>query len=239
MSLVLPDGYKLGCKLRRSYPGQHFKLLEATGREIIPREQIADLIDPDMVRQMREAAGRAFDQGKVGSCAAEAATKGVMTRAVYDGYYPVLLNPLSIYAHTSGGRDQGSSIGENLRFIQYDRKKARGILPESVWPRSKGWRAKPPEEYYHSHGNLHIVSEAYDLTSTDEVRTALVQPEPVLFGARGHAQLLLGLLDRDTALCLNSWNPTWGPNGDGTHPYKLSAINFAYGCYAVGSVVAR
>ena len=166
-----------GCLPRVSKPGELCPLFS----EVVP-----DMTDAELA----EAVGKVtlkhlaivLDQDGVGSCATEAAAQAVMiARATGANVPPVLLNPWFIYHTTSGGRDGGSNIEDNLVFAR-----DKGVVPESVWPRSKGWRSKPSDEAYAAAQNFRIL-EFYDLTTVRQMRTALAKGFPVVWGANGHA----------------------------------------------------
>jgi hypothetical protein len=176
-----------------------------------------------------------LDQDRAGSCATESPTGAVMLRRAFAGIVPhVILNPWFIYWHTGGvadrgdGRSGGSSIDENLAFIR-----EKGIAPESVWPRSKGWgyrgANKPSEEAYAAALDYRIV-EFYDISSVEEMVSALLTGFPVVFGANGHA--ICAVAHKGTyPLILNSWGD-WGEGGFGKW-CSYAGINWSYGAFAV------
>jgi hypothetical protein len=165
------------------------------------------------------------NQGNVGSCATESTTQGVEIVECLTGLEWVELNPWFIYATTSGGRDQGSSIDTNLAFVR-----EHGIAPESVWPRSKGWQATPSADA-RAAALAHCIDEFYDITSVAEIGTALLLGFAVVFGWQGHSCIFTQLLTTSEAEYCNSWSPNWGDKGFGR--LRLSSVNFAYGAYAI------
>lgn len=168
-------------------------------------------------------------QGRVGSCATESTTQADLVVADRQGLPFVRLNPWSIYAETSDGRDNGSMIDRNVEFAQ-----TRGILPLELWSRNEGWNAKAPNYYWEKVGKLHRLHEVYDCNTTDETGTALIRGYPVIFGWKGHSCVLLQLVDRYRALYANSWGKDWEDNGFGI--ISLASINYRYGAFAVRSV---
>jgi hypothetical protein len=192
--------------------------------EIIPRDKWAGLIGQVDLRPQVKVV---LDQGNVGSCATEACTGAVMICRSTAGLPHVLLNPWSIYRVTSGGRDQGSSIDENLQFAR-----DVGILPESYWPRSKGWKATPPQGW-EAIANKNRIKEFYDCGNIPQVGSALLYGFSVPFGWQGHSCVLTKLVSPKEAEYLNSWGD-WGDQGFGR--IKLSSINFGYGAYCVRAV---
>ena len=178
---------------------------------------------------LRSKVKQIFDQGSNGSCATESTTQSEQIVRAVAGQPFVLLNPLSIYRVTSGGRDRGSSIDENLMFAR-----ETGILPESYWPRSKGFRATPPDGWQDVAAKYRI-DEFFDIGSIDEVGTALLRGLPVVFGWQGHSCVLVELLSDTEAVYANSWSKEWGDSGFGT--IALSKINFSYGAFATRTAV--
>jgi hypothetical protein len=170
------------------------------------------------------------DQGRDGSCATESTAGAMQLIREWNNRDFVELNPLSIYAFTKG-RTGGSSIDTNLV-----RARDVGILPESIWPRSKGWHNRPSLGMLNEHASKYRIDEFWDINTMAELRTAVLSLFPVVFGWRGHSCVLVELTDMDTALYLNSWGKSWGDNGIGE--IQLDSIELArYGAFAVRSCV--
>lgn len=163
----------------------------------------------------------------VHNCATESTTQGGMICREFGNQPFELLNPLFIYHHTSGGSDRGSNIDSNLVFAR-----DKGIAPESVWPRSKGFRAKPTAAAYEA-ALKYRIDEFFDITSIEEVGTALLSGMAVVFGWSGHSCIMTSLKSETTAEYANSWG-NWGDKGFGT--IRLASINFGYGAFAIRSV---
>ena len=221
--LVVPPGKKTGCLLRGTAFGRVFAPMAENVR-ILPWEEIRQRIDPAL--GFRPYLKVTLDQNSAGSCATESTSQGIMGTRVKRGGPHVTLNPWSMYQSTSGGRDNGSNIDDNLAFAS-----KYGCLPEAVWPRSKGWRATPPQSLWEEFGQHFKVDEVYDIGSIQEVATALIEQYAVVYGWNGHSCLLTELLDEDTAEYKNSWGSDWGDDGYGK--IKLRSINFGYGAWAV------
>jgi hypothetical protein len=209
-----------GCLPRKTKFGQCCLPL-ADSIEIIPRSQWNDLIG---TVDLRPKVNQVLDQDGVGSCATESTTQALMIAREVAGHPFELLNPWSIYRVTSGGSDNGSSIDENLEYAR-----EYGVLPESYWPRSKGWRAVPPTGWKDVAAQYRI-DEFFDIRNTEEVGTALLLGFPVVFGWDGHSCVMTSLKSSTVAGYANSWGD-WGDEGFGT--VKLSSINFSYGAFAV------
>jgi len=165
-----------------------------------------------------------LNQGQVGSCATESTAAATMISRSIVGAEQVLLNPLFIYHTTSGGRDAGSSIDDNLEFAR-----DYGIAPESVWPRSKGWQAKPSEEAIQV-AKQYRIEEFYDISNINEFVSALLLGFPVVFGSNGHAVTAVQHMGR-YPLILNSWGD-WEDHGFGQW-CSYNAINWNYGAWAL------
>jgi hypothetical protein len=166
-----------------------------------------------------------LDQNGYGSCATESCTGSVMLSRAVQGLDFVQLNPLYIYATTSHGRDQGSSIDENLEFVREN-----GIAPESVWPFSKGFKATPSAEAVNA-ARAYRIEEFYDITDVNQFVSALLTGFCVVFGANGHSILAVRHAGSYPEI-LNSWGTSWGDSGFGKW-CSYNAIAWQYGAFAV------
>jgi len=194
------------------------------GFPTVPRDQWDKLIaDRDAV-DLALYSGYRMDQDGVGSCATESANNGVEVCEIWAGQKPTKFNPWFGYHTTSGGVDRGSSLQDNLRFIQ-----EYGCCPEEVWPRSKGWRTRPSAEAYDA-AKAHRLLEFWEVTNWDEFASALLYGMPVYFGYPGHAILAVKLLAKDRLLYENSWGADWGDNGFGSLSHNR--IAWEYSAYA-------
>jgi hypothetical protein len=225
--LQVPQGQATGCLPRDSKYGEICAKLEDS-IDIISRDKWGDLIGDVLLRPY---VYQIFSQGSVGSCATESTSGAWSIINEVAGKPSVLLNPWSLYAFTSGGRDRGSNVDRNL-----ERARDVGILPESIWPRrgpnKNPWNRKPPAELFDKHACR--IDEFYDIASIDEVGTALLRGFPVVYGWSGHSCVLTSLRDRNTAVYANSWGTSWGDKGFGT--ISLNKINFGYGAFAVRTI---
>lgn len=223
---TIPPNKKTGALYRRS----RFGKVCSIWAEKMPVMTAGEIDEALAARKAAGIVGRKdvweiFDQDGVGSCAAEATTQGVTSQRVRQNLDHVLLSPWFLYHHSSGGVDNGSTLDENLELAR-----DIGIASMKVWPRDKGWRAKPSEEAYADALNYRLW-EFFDLGSKLEVQTALLKDYFVQFGHDGHSELMVDLLDVNTVDVANSWDASWGDNG--FHSFKLSAVNWAYGCFAI------
>lgn len=219
---IVPWGRATGALLRTDRPGQTCPLLS---------ERITPLTDAELRELVGKNSSRPFvkdilDQDGVGSCAAEAVTGALMIARAIAGQEHVLLNPWSLYNTTSGGRDSGSNIGDNLSLAR-----SQGIAPMSVWPRSRGWRTRLSAEAVEA-AKAFRIDEYYDVLSAREMMTALALGFPVVYGASGHAVCKIEHTTMDYGIDLNSWGKGWKDGGFGVWA-SYRSINWGYGAYAV------
>lgn len=223
---AMPPGKAMGCLPRRTLPGQLCGFA-ADHIPILSDDQIEEWAGKVSLRHLVPVI---LDQDGVGSCATESSTQSVMLARSGSGLPFELLNPWFVYHTTSGGRDNGSSIDENLAFIR-----KYGVAPESVWPRSKGWRASPSEEA-RAKALDYRIDEFYEVRSAQEVKSCLVQGYAVVYGAKGHSVIKVEYLGRGKSTDVNSWGRDWGEQGFGEWA-SIERINWSYGAFAVRSTL--
>ena len=219
--LIVPDGKVKGCLPRASKYGDICPTF-ASAIKVIPRDKWAGLIGKV---NLRPQVNVVLDQDGVGSCSTEATAGAAMIVREAAGQPFELLNPWSIYRVTSGGRDGGSNIDSNLEFAR-----DTGILPETYWPRSRGLRDTPPSGWEQVAAKYKI-KEFFDISTEEEIGTALLKGFPVVFGWSGHSCVLTSLLSPTMAAYLNSWHESWGDQGFGK--IALRSINWGYGAWAL------
>ena len=168
------------------------------------------------------------DQNSVGSCAAESANNTKHALDTMQGQPLIVYNPFGMYYTTSGGRDNGSVIGDNLEFAR-----DKGCFPEEIWPRSNGWRKQPSSEAYKIAAYFKL-REFFYIENISEFVSALLQGYYVHAGYSGHAVSFCCYLGKGVLKFKNSWGE-WGENGFGN--LKTSQINFGYGAYAYKDII--
>ena len=190
--------------------------------EIIPRKYWPEMAANKWHQRRRRQFRWTFDQGSIGSCAAESAYAGKGACDMRQGQPMVFTNPLFAYQDTSGGRDNGSVIGDNVEHMQI-----HGCCPEEVWPRHKGFREEPSAEAKRIAAFFKLGPVFYGET-VDEFVSALGEGYNAHAGYSGHAVMFLRYLGRMLAEFKNSWGD-WGDNGFGSLPLKKLYI--LYGMY--------
>jgi hypothetical protein len=215
--------FKAGCLPRKSKPGAVCPMA-ADRIKIVPSGDW-DAVAAELGDDLRRDVPIVLDQNGYGSCATESTAGSLMLSRAVQGLDFVQLNPLFIYHTTSGGSDQGSSIDENLAFVREN-----GIAPESVWPFSKGFKAKPSAEAVEA-AAAYKIEEFYDVANLNEFVSALLTGFCVVFGSNGHS-ILAVQYTKDYPLILNSWGTSWGDSGFGKW-CSYNAINWDYGAFAV------
>jgi len=167
----------------------------------------------------------------VHNCASEAVCGSLKIVRAQSGLPQIEGNPYGIYGRVNGGSDRGSTLSANLTFIR-----DKGMFPESVWPRSKGWRANPSQEAYDA-ASQYRVDEYFEVSTWSELATALLRGWVIYWGYSGHSIVGVDLLNDSQFIYLNSWG-NWGKGTDySTMDYGFgvanrSSIMWGYGVYA-------
>lgn len=241
MTIYLPEtplipptglGIKLGGAIPRDdQPGNGCPFLrDQPGFNLIPPQDWAGIIAGGA--NLSSLVWSVLNQGSIGSCASEAAAGGLKVVREISGLERIEYNPYGAYGRLNGGRDQGSTLGGNLRFLR-----DYGAFPESVWPRSKGWQPKPDEQSYAA-ANLNRLDEYFEISSWAEAGTAVLNGWIVNFGLPGHSVLLVDMLNDQQGLYLNSWSETWGEKSihndilsGGFGVVSRRSVQYSYGLY--------
>jgi len=238
MPIIYPNGVKPGCLPRVSKVGARWPVADEV-IDIKPQYEWLEFIETD-TSLMKYRPWTLYQNG-IGSCGTETITAAVgYLQKRQTGHAPKL-NPWSVYWKTSGGRDRGSSLDENLEYVR-----DHGICPDSVWPRyGEGdrvinpWNREPSDEAKEVARN-HCILEFCDAVSLLHVGSLLCAKLPVMFGWQGHACLLVKLLDEWQAVYDNWWKTGWNSSewqeyGDGYGMIDLREIDFRYGAFGLMS----
>lgn len=231
--MVYPSGHKRGVKMESK--SERVARSRIAGRcspfrgnnEVIPERHWNELADTTWHKARRDRYRYTSDQAGNGSCAADSGNNLKAACDTRQGLPLVVYNPLFTYHTTSGGVDCGSRIGENVEHLR-----DFGACPEEVWPRSKGFRAKPSQEAYRV-ANFFRLREIFYCETRAELVSALLQGYSVHGGYSGHAVAFCQYLQGGKLLFKNSWG-NWGDNGFGV--LSLRRVYLAYGVYAYKSV---
>lgn len=226
--LVPPPSQGKGLLYRDDKPGSACGFLsDYPAFDVIPVSDWAQYIDQGIT--MRDDVQFIYSQGQVGSCAAESACGGLDLARSICGYDAVKFNPYATYHYSSGGSDRGSTLTENLRLLR-----EMGAFPESIWPRSRGWRTKPSAAA-HEQAKKYRILEFFEIKSWEEFGSALLHRFPVYWGYSGHAILAVGLPNTSQIIYRNSWSDNWGDSGFGVA--NASQIIWGYGVFAICNAI--
>lgn len=227
-----PEGLRelgSGLLVREHGPGEVCGFAKDHIKVLTRGERAEALADPNRVL-LSKRVWSLFNQAQNGSCASESENGNFQLAREHQGQERIKFNPLFTYRHVNGGSDRGSSLDANLKF-----GRERGHCPMAVWPRDKGWRAKPSDHAYETAKNF-LGDEFFEVGSLDEFKTLLLSGIPVNYGYRGHAITAVELINEDWFWYHNSWG-NWGekPYDDckvtGFGRAKTSSIYRPYGMY--------
>ena len=187
------------------------------------------------------------DQGNLGSCTANALAGLLEYNEIIDKQNFVDLSRLFIYynerliEHTVR-YDSGATLRDGIKsLVTY------GACSESQWPYIISRFTSKPTKTCYRNALDHRISNYYRLDTLDEMRHALANKNPFVFGFMvyesfesptvdetgkipmpsttekalgGHAMCAVGYNDTDKRFLIrNSWGTDWGMNGYGTIPY--------------------
>lgn len=188
-----------------------------------------------------------YDQGRLGSCTANAIGAALEYLHVKEGLGDLRPSRLFIYYNERSlegtvATDSGARIRDGIKTVN-----RQGACAEATWPYVEAkFREKPPERAY-AEGRRHVAVAYERLATLDDFRTCLAAADPVALGfsvpasfegpevARtgrlpmpaagerilgGHAVLAVGYDDRTSCLLVrNSWGAAWGVAGHFWMPY--------------------
>lgn len=207
-----------------SFFGDHMR---RTQRDIIPPQEWGPWIEKG-AGNLKHYVWHIYNQRQVGSCGAEDVKQNLTTRRRIGGQKNTKLNAYGMYWYTSGGRDQGSSHPDNLKYAR-----EHGCPSQAVRPRSKGWSAKPTEEE-RADAKKYRLEDFYEVRTVEEFGSALLYGFSLVCGYSGHSVCAVQLVNTLQFVYANSWDESWGDNGFGV--LRFSSLYWGYGVYAVEAV---
>jgi hypothetical protein len=197
------------------------------------REQIIEAVTDTSWVKAEEAFGDKWikDQDGRGACAGYAAASALERAREYRGLEYVELSGDAIYAAVNGGRDQGSGLENNMKWLRDN-----GIPPASEVPRWEYRKSKIPAKAYQE-GKRFKGFECFALNSELELASAIVAGFACVIavhagngglsadsliqwsnGAGNHSVCCDDLRYRGSVLEVqipNSWGLKWGERGRG------------------------
>ena len=189
-----------------------------------------------------------FDQGKLGSCTANALA-GAFSCALRDQRLPVFMpSRLFIYYNERSlegtvASDSGAQLRDGIKTLNQ-----WGVCAETLWPYQIGrFTAKPTAAAYAAASKRQLLGYARVMQTLTQLRGCLAEGRPFVLGFTvyesfespavaasgvanlpspgerslgGHAVLCVGYDNASSRFLLrNSWGPKWGQKGYFTLPY--------------------
>jgi len=228
-----------------------------------PRAVVADL--PPQA-DLRAQCPPVYDQGKLGSCTANAI--GAAFQFAQDGQKLADFAPSRLFIYYnerviehSVDTDSGAMIRDGLKTVG-----KLGVCPETDWPYDiDKFAERPPRACYTTAKKHQSISYGAVSQELDELKGCLASGTPVVFGFTvrdsfesrevaktgvvpmpadsegvlgGHAVLAVGYDDSTERFWVrNSWGPEWGAQGYCSMPYAmLTDSNMASDFWAIYTV---
>jgi len=191
------------------------------------------------------------DQGRIGSCTANALAGALEFLELKNGQPLVDLSRLFIYyneraiEHTVSS-DSGAMIRDGIKSLV-----SQGVCPEEKWPYVVSAFTKKPSAGCYAAAKKHTIRSYHRIVSLNDMRACLAEGYPFVFGFSvyenfesaavaktgvlnmpkpherqmgGHAVCAVGYDDKaKRVLVRNSWGPKWGQKGHFTMPYDYIA----------------
>jgi C1A family cysteine protease len=197
---------------------------------------------------LRSYASPVEDQGRLGSCTANALVGALELLEIKSGGRPATdLSRLFVYynervvEHTVES-DSGAMLRDGIKTLA-----KQGVCPESSWPYAISNFAKKPSSTCYDDATKHRISTYHRISGLTEMRNCLADGYPFVFGFSvyesfessevaktgtaqlpkpgesqlgGHAVLAVGYDDKAKRILVrNSWGTGWGQQGHFTLPY--------------------
>jgi hypothetical protein len=219
-------GQRYGLGLIPSTPDQRRAFCSPWRGAVVPREKWTPI-------DFRVYAPDVFNQGEQGSCVGHGGIGSLMTLRKMHGHGDERLSPCNLYGQINGGQDRGAIVIDALKALRDTGACLEATVGPSRWQPS-GWPSGWKDE-----AKRFRIEGADELTSFDEIGSAIMQGDPVNFGvmignrfkpqgaegvipewdgsqAGGHCMFALGLKAIDGRwhlLVQNSWGTQWGAGG--------------------------
>ena len=209
--------------------------------EVIPASEVMDRIKAQQKHKQRPVdllqEKLQFNQGRVGSCAAEGGEAALIDLEAVEGQRRVLTNPYVTYRNCTR-RDDGAALDTVLAHLC-----DVGAMPDAVWPRAQhDWSEWPPQSLY-EHAAVHRIHEFARIDAGshkakwEQARTFMLLGKTLVFGHQiyggGHCEGAVELVDLEWFVRHNSWGQSH--RLERTH---YSQIVWGYGAYVPLSLVA-
>ena len=229
---VVPEGKAMGALPRTDVPGSQCEFFRDKFRQLIvdPKDW------PELIKagggDQRKYVNWIYNQDGIGSCATEGVCACVDSDREHAGLPKVKFNPWPTYYLASGGRDQGSTLTENLKLAR-----DRGLVPDALWPRaSHSWNDMPPQSAWDG-AKKYRIDEFYEIGNTVEAGSALLTNHRVYAAYPGHAWQLIALLNTLQGIWRNSWGEEWGDKGYGV--ISLNQLTYDYGLFGIRTTLVE
>ncbi len=249
-------GYRLGACLIEDAP------MPAPALEVSP-SGLPERVD------LRAHCSPVEDQGRIGSCAANAVVGAMEYHQRRAGEPPTELSRLFVYYNARALADrQSEDAGTYIHHVMAA-VLAHGACPERLWPYQQAmWAMKPHDSCYQA-ASYHEAVE-YARTPLGPVCKAVIAAGlPVVFGASlpnawmqeagspsagvmrpagdwpapggGHAMLIVGYDDAARAWIIrNSWGADWGDRGHAYVDYDvLARYSHPHSYWTIGAIEAQ
>lgn len=228
---IMPPGKVAGVKPDTVAPGKVAGFYRQH-QEVIPVEEWDEFLESDVDLTLNSKF--IYDQDGIGACGAEGASGCTEIALGVEGMDQPLFNGFGPYHWVSGGRDQGSTLSDNVKFMRgewNDRgKQIGGAFRAELFPRSKGFRERPSDEAIADAWNYRW-DEVLVAENWEELGSGTFKRFVAFCSYMGHAWVGLRPVNKYQLKWRNSWDETWGDGGYGI----INASRILFPCYLVRS----
>ena len=202
--------------------------------DVIPTEEWDEWLDSDIDLTINSK--HIYDQNGYGSCAPEGASGCEEVALGVEGMAQPLFNGFGPYHWVSGGRDQGSTLSDCVRFMRGewpDRgRMIGGAFREELHSRSKGFRTRPSDEAITDAWNYRW-DEVLVAENWEELGSGLFNRFVAFCSYRGHAWVGIRPVNKSQLKYRNSWSTEFGDGGFGI----INSSRVLFPCYLVRSTI--